>query len=114
MRSALPGKVVISEENPTMGKWVGVYNGEHNLLVTYWHLQGRMVREGEWVQVYAPLGKVGSTGNSTAPHLHVQVNRGSSFDYSGHINPHVALSIYSRRKAKEIHDRHPEHPMARA
>jgi murein DD-endopeptidase MepM/ murein hydrolase activator NlpD len=113
VRTVVPGEVVISEYNSTMGNWVGVYNHEHDLLVTYWHMSNRKVKVGDWVQVYAPVGNVGSTGNSTAPHMHVQVNRGRSFNYSGHINPGVAFKLYRLRDAKAIYRRHPKHPNAR-
>lgn len=112
VRTVVPGEVVISEYNSTMGNWVGVYNHEHDLLVTYWHMSNRKVKVGDWVQVYAPVGNVGSTGNSTAPHMHVQVNRGRSFNYSGHIHPGVAFKLYTRRQAQAIFRKHPKHPNA--
>lgn len=87
VRSSTPGTVVISDYNATMGHWVGVYYARDNVLVTYWHLSRRLVRVGDVVERGDQLGNVGSTGNSTAPHLHVQVNRGRVFDYHGHIAP---------------------------
>lgn len=113
VRAVLPGEVVISEYNSTMGNWVGVYNHQRGLLVTYWHMSNRKVKVGDWVQVYAPLGNVGSTGNSTAAHLHVQVNRGPDFNYHGHINPREAFKVYTRREAARIYKRNPKHPAAR-
>lgn len=87
IRALLPGKVVISEYNDTMGNWVGVYNAHHDLLLTYWHMSQRLVKVGDVVTFKQHLGRVGSTGNSTGPHLHLQANRGVAFNYSGHINP---------------------------
>lgn len=114
VRSVLPGEVVISEYNNTMGHWIGVYNHEHDLLVTYWHMQGRAgLRVGDWVQAYQPVGRVGSTGNSTAPHLHVQVNRGKAFNYHGHIHPGVAFKLMPRRTARKIFRKFPRHPQRR-
>ena len=113
VRAVTPGEVVISEHNPTMGNWVGVYNHEDDVLVTYWHMQVRKVAVGEWVQVYAPLGRVGNTGNSTAAHLHVQMNRGRDFDYHGHINPWPIFGVYSRKVARKIFRSQPLHPRAR-
>lgn len=113
VRTVVPGEVIISEYNSTMGNWVGVYNHEHDLLVTYWHMSNRKVKVGDWVQVYQPVGNVGSTGNSTAPHMHVQVNRGPSFNYSGHINPSIAFKLYTRKQARDIYRRHPKHINAR-
>lgn len=113
VRAVLPGEVVISEFNSTMGHWVGVYNHEHDLLVTYWHLQGRRVSVGDWVQAFHFLGRVGSTGNSTAPHLHVQMNRGRSFNYHGHMHPGIAFKKVRRRDARRLFRRAPRHPQER-
>lgn len=87
VRSSTPGKVVISEYNDTMGHWVGVHFRDEDVLITYWHLQRRAVEVDDFVWRGQVIGRVGSTGNSTAPHLHVQVNRGSTFSYHDHIPP---------------------------
>lgn len=112
VRAVLPGQVVFSIYNSTMGNWIGIYNKEHDLLVTYWHLSDRDVASGEWVQVYQPIGNVGTTGNSTAPHLHVQVNRGRTFNYHGHINPAEAFKLWTRRDARKRFKVQPRHPAA--
>ena len=115
VRAVLGGEVVISGYNGTMGNWVGVYNHEKNLLVTYWHLSSRAVAVGSWVLPFRVLGRVGSTGNSTAPHLHLQVNKGRDFDYSGHDNPAQALMAISRKDAKAQYKRlDGKHPMSHA
>lgn len=113
VRAVLGGEVVISGYNSTMGNWVGVYNHDRNMLVTYWHLSSRKVRAGDWVQPFAELGRVGSTGNSTAPHLHVQVNLGPTFNYHGHVNPMVAFRLIPRKVARGLFRKTPRHPMQR-
>lgn len=114
VRTVVPGQVVISDYNTTMGHWVGVYNYDENLLVTYWHLSARAPKVGDWVQVYQVIGRVGNSGNSTASHLHVQVNRGDEFDYDGHLNPNEALTLFSRSEAKKVWKRSgKKHPNAR-
>lgn len=87
VRSCTPGLVVISEWNSTMGNWVGVYYAADDVTITYWHLKDRKVARGDRVAQGQIIGHVGNTGNSTAPHLHVQVNRGNGFNYHGHISP---------------------------
>lgn len=111
VRAGLPGEVVISGFNSTMGNWVGVYNVDHDVTITYWHMDSRFVNVGDWVQVYQKLGKVGTTGNSTAPHSHVQANRGRGFNYAGHINPWPFLNSITRKDARRIFRRAPKHPM---
>lgn len=87
IRSSTPGVVVISNYNDTMGNWVGVYYARDNVTITYWHMQRRNVHVGDTIARGKVIGWVGSTGNSTAPHLHVQANHGRGFDYDGHIAP---------------------------
>lgn len=49
----------------------------------YSHLAGISVREGQFIAQQQPLGTVGSTGHSTAPHLHYALH-----DRNGHhMNP---------------------------
>lgn len=85
--SATPGVVVISEFNDWAGNWVGVYYDRDDVTITYWHLRSRRVKVGTLVQRGDVLGEVGSTGNSTAPHLHVQANHGRGFEYHDHVPP---------------------------
>ena len=112
VRAVLGGEVVISEYNSTMGNWVGVYNHDHDVLITYWHMSSRRVKVGDWVQPFAVLGRVGNTGNSTAAHLHVQMNKGRSFDYHGHIHPGIAFKLLPRKQARRAFRKNPRHPQA--
>jgi peptidoglycan hydrolase-like protein with peptidoglycan-binding domain len=81
MVAAAPGRVV----------WAGYRAGGWGLLVTiahgdgvrtmYAHLSRVSVRVGERVGVGAHLGRVGSTGDATGPHLHFEVRlRGAAVD----------------------------------
>lgn len=47
----------------------------NGLRTRYAHLSGIRVRPGDRVQAGTPIGRIGSTGNSTGPHLHFEVLR---------------------------------------
>jgi murein DD-endopeptidase MepM/ murein hydrolase activator NlpD len=56
----------------------------------YAHLASIAVRVGEEVSAGAVLGRVGSSGNATGPHLHFEVRvRGAAIDPLGALVPLV-------------------------
>jgi len=50
-----------------------VIEHEKGLLTRYAHLSETLVHEGQWVETGDIIGKSGSTGKSSGPHLHWQV-----------------------------------------
>jgi hypothetical protein len=46
---------------------------EDGTQIWYCHQSATLVRTGENVEIAQPVGLVGSTGNSTGPHLHLEV-----------------------------------------
>ena len=50
--------------------------------ITYAHLSSRSVSAGEQIEKGTEIGKVGSTGNSTGPHLHLELSHNGE-----HLNP---------------------------
>jgi len=57
-----------------------------NYITVYAHLSTILVREGEVVKKGQPIGLVGSTGNSTGPHLHFAIR-----DYGIAVDPLTLL-----------------------
>jgi murein DD-endopeptidase MepM/ murein hydrolase activator NlpD len=68
------GKVLECGENPVYGVFVIVQH-ENNWTSLYGHLSAVTVREGELVDSGGLLGRVGSTGQSTGPHLHFELRQ---------------------------------------
>jgi murein DD-endopeptidase MepM/ murein hydrolase activator NlpD len=74
--AANSGRVVLSEHLPTLrGNCVVIDHG-CNVFSIYMHLSQRAVRVGDSVRKGQVIGKVGSTGFSTGPHLHWEIRVG--------------------------------------
>lgn len=71
------------------GYAVMVYHGPagYNYTTLYGHLSRISVSEGQAVSRGQKVGEVGSTGNSTGPHLHFQAMHGSGYNFSGIFDP---------------------------
>ncbi len=48
------------------------YNGRY-IYSTYAHLRNFAVKEEQYVSAYTAIGQMGSTGNSTGPHVHLEI-----------------------------------------
>ena len=74
--AAAPGKVLdVGFEKNGLGNYVVIDHG-NGWVTKYGHmLEKPMVKKGDQVDAGQQIGKVGSTGNSTGPHLHFMVVR---------------------------------------
>jgi LysM repeat protein len=54
------------------GFWVVLDHGD-GLRSYYAHLKGALVSVGQWVERGQEIGRMGSTGNSTGPHVHFEI-----------------------------------------
>ncbi len=66
------GRVIIAKRNGGYGKMVEIRHA-NGLTTKYAHMSKILVKKGQMVEPGTVLGKVGSTGRSTGPHLHYEV-----------------------------------------
>jgi murein DD-endopeptidase MepM/ murein hydrolase activator NlpD len=72
VRSTAPGIVVWADYRGGYGKMVEINHG-YGLHTRYAHLSSILVNVGTRVGEGAPVGKLGSTGRSTGPHVHYEI-----------------------------------------
>lgn len=71
IKSATEGEVVLSSEEGDYGKHLKIQIGE--VSVIYAHCDVLYVKQGDIVTQGQEIAEVGSTGNSTGPHLHFEI-----------------------------------------
>ena len=69
------GTVIVVDEDAKSGKYIRVLHDD-GTISGYAHLSAQDVAKGDRIDATTIIGKVGSTGNSTGPHLHLTVRRG--------------------------------------
>jgi murein DD-endopeptidase MepM/ murein hydrolase activator NlpD len=80
IRATAAGTVTIAGPSGGYGKMVEIDHG-HGLATRYGHLSEIDVMVGDTVRAGAIVGKLGSTGRSTGPHLHYEVRvKGEAVD----------------------------------
>ncbi|MGZ6022662.1 MAG: peptidoglycan DD-metalloendopeptidase family protein [Rhizomicrobium sp.] len=72
IESTAPGTVVFAGERGGYGNMVEIDHG-FGIHTRYGHLSSILVQVGVKVAKGAPIGKLGSTGRSTGPHVHYEV-----------------------------------------
>ena len=90
------GKAFIGKPNSGFGTWVIVDHG-NGLQTYYGHMSDHLITNGQDVEAGTLIGRVGSTGISTGPHLHYQIMvNGQSVDPENN-NP-IQLKDYTFAK----------------
>lgn len=87
VRCTADGKVVFAGYKGDYGKLVIIsHGGEYETL--YGHLSEISVKEGQEVKANTFIGKVGSTGRSSGPHLHYEIHKNDK-----KINPKTFINV---------------------
>jgi murein DD-endopeptidase MepM/ murein hydrolase activator NlpD len=71
VKAAMDGKISVTGYNGTYGNYIIMVHGQYQTM--YAHLSVISVKKGDQVIQGGEIGKVGSTGYSTGPHLHFAV-----------------------------------------
>ena len=74
IRATAGGVVIKAGRNGGYGRMVEIRHG-NGLTTRYAHMSRIAVKKGQQIKRGAIIGKVGSTGRSTGPHLHYEVRR---------------------------------------
>ena len=95
------GYVAFAGVDPSYGNYVRVYHDQYMAHTFYAHLARIDVFAGEPVAAGQQLGAVGTTGNSTGTHLHLEVRLGDAKNYStitpkgkGRIDPESWAALF--------------------
>lgn len=71
IKSASDGEVVLASEEGDYGKHLKIQIGEVSII--YAHCNNLYVKQGDKITQGQEIAEVGSTGNSTGPHLHFEI-----------------------------------------
>ena len=71
--AAIDGTVTLASEEGEYGKHIDITNND--ILTRYAQCSKLLVKEGQKVKQGDKIAEVGSTGNSTGPHLHFEIRR---------------------------------------
>ncbi len=66
------GEIIVSDRKGGYGNCIDIDHG-YNYVTRYAHLSELLVKEGQSIKRGELIGRVGSTGKSTGPHLHYEV-----------------------------------------
>ncbi|MDD5686962.1 MAG: M23 family metallopeptidase [Elusimicrobia bacterium] len=81
IRASNDGKIIFVGYKSGYGKTI-IISHRDGFSTKYGHLNSFLVKKGQYVKMGQIIGKVGSTGNSTGPHLHFEVRK-----YGRSMNP---------------------------
>ena len=86
IKAAMAGTVSVAGENSEYGKFIKIVNGD--IMTVYAHCKSLKVKKGDKVKMGQTIATVGSTGNSTGPHLHFEIRLENRY-----INPRYVIKF---------------------
>lgn len=86
IKAAMSGIVSVAEENSEYGKFIKIVNGD--VMTVYAHCKKLKVKVGDKIKIGQTIATVGSTGNSTGPHLHFEIRLSNRY-----INPRLLIEF---------------------
>lgn len=86
IKAAIAGTVSVAEENREYGKFIKIINGD--VMTVYAHCKKLKVKVGDKIKIGQTIATVGSTGNSTGPHLHFEIRLENRY-----INPRLLIKF---------------------
>ena len=95
IRAAGAGIVIMSDWTPDFGNVVVISHGQ-GFITYYAHAMRLLVNQGDKVRKGQLIALVGSSGKSSAPHLHFEVWQGDK-----PLDPERFIYALPRRKSKE-------------
>ena len=86
IKAAIDGIVNVAEENNEYGKFIKIVNGD--IMTVYAHCKTLKVKKGDKVKKGQIIATVGTTGNSTGPHLHFEIRFKNRY-----VNPRLLIDF---------------------
>jgi murein DD-endopeptidase MepM/ murein hydrolase activator NlpD len=94
IRATGTGKVIAAGPASGYGNMVEIDHGQ-GITTRYGHMSKILVREGDVIETGDTIGRAGSTGRSTGPHVHYEVRRnGDPVDPIHFLNAGMKLTTY--------------------
>jgi len=92
VKAAKDGEVIQSEYHPSWGNYVAIKHAD-GLTTLYAHCSRNVAQVGQTIKQGETIAFVGSTGHSTGPHLHFEVNQSQNLEQDQLLNPLQVLNI---------------------
>lgn len=102
VRAVADGVVAWVDADPDYGEYIRLWHERLGFHTFYAHLEKTLVQQGQTVRAGQRIGDMGSTGNSTGPHLHFEVRLGTGLHAygqaawghtRGRVDPETVLAV---------------------